>query len=251
MLLLEQKKHGLHFYKVWFAKGPIKKKGLVAYHESFFGGRKKDTPFDTLLTDFTETEDEIKQHFAKSCKYKINRAERENVTVIIKCNEEITDKEIQDFCDFFQTFWESKGTSFTGKEEIKRDLEEYRKSNALTLAYAIINGERAVYHTHIFDEERARLLHSASLYRLQDGEDGNKNVIGMANRYLHFEEIKYFKNAGKMIYDWGGAGKGEEVFSITEFKESFGGAPACFYDFEEENGLLAKLFKLLVKVIKS
>ena len=252
MLSLQKKKHGINFYTVWFAKELFKRPGIVAYYE--YAGKKPDmqyTEFETLITDLSESEEVIKQHFSKSCKYKVNRAIREDVQWAILDSDVITDDELENFCNFFSSFWESKGTSLSDKEKVLQELHAYRDVAALTLAYAKVNGERAVYHTHIADDTTARLLHSASLYRLQKDEEGNtKNLIGMANRLLHFEEMKHFKKLGKTRYDWGGAGHTEDVIHITEFKESFGGTPVVYYNFEQVNGLLAKLFKLVVKVLR-
>ena len=252
MLTLQKKKHGINFYTVWFATQPFQKPGIVACYE--YAGAQPDIPhteFETLITDLTEQEEEIKQHFSKSCKYKVNRAAREDVQWVILDSDRISDDELKNFGTFFSSFWESKGTFLADKERLLEELRAYRKANALTLAYAIVNGEKAVYHTHIADESTARLLHSASLYRLQKDEEGNtKNLIGMANRLLHYEEMKHFKMQGKKRYDWGGAGRTEDVIHITEFKESFGGTPATYYNFEQVNGFLAKLFKLAVKVLR-
>lgn len=251
MLVLHKKKHGIHFYTVWFAQEPLKKPGIIAYHEYKDGKYGvKGTEHHTLLTDLTGTEDEIKLQFSKSCKYKINRATREDVSVVICRDGEISDEVIDSFCDFFEKFWESKGSSLNNKNKLKQELLSYRDADGLMIGYAVVNGETAVYHTHVKDGENGRLLHSASLYRLQTDEEGNtKNLIGMANRLLHFEEMKYMKNLGLTTYDWGGAGRGEDVIHITEFKESFGGTSAVFYNFEEINGLKAKLFKVLVKIM--
>ena len=252
MLSLHKKNHGINFYTVWFATEPFRKSGIVAYYE--YAGEKPGavySEFETLITDLSETEEEIKQHFSKSCKYKVNRAIREDVKWTILDSNSITDEELEDFGNFFSSFRESKGTSLSDKEKLLRELRAYREADALTLSAAMVNGEKAVYHTHIADDTTARLLHSASLYRLQTDEDGNtKNLIGMANRLLHFEEMKYFKEIGKTRYDWGGAGHTEDVIHITEFKESFGGTPAVYYSFEQVNGFMAKLFKLAVKVLR-
>lgn len=251
MLLLHKKKHGIHFYTAWFAKEPIKKKGIIAYRE-YMGEcpAEQHAGFDTLITDLCETEDEIKQHFSKNCRYYVNRAAREPVSVSMSCGKEISDEEIAEFLDFFDAFWKSKGSLLNGKENLRQELQTYRDMGALSITAAYVNGEKAVYHTHIVDDKVVRLLHSASLYRLQEDNDGKtKNVIGIANRFLHYEEMKYFKNQGKITYDWGGAGKGEDVIHITEFKESFGGTPVKYYDFEQVNGILAKTFKLLVKIL--
>ncbi len=166
-------------------------------------------------------------------------------------NRDISDSDIIKFIDFFATFWQSKGNTFDNKEGIMNELKTYRDHDALTIAYALIGESKVVYHTHIYDNNVARLLHSASLFRLMDEDaDNARNVIGMANRYLHFEEIKYFKQLGLNRYDWGGAGKTEDVKHITEFKESFGGTPYIYYNFEDVVGLKAHLFKLLVKILR-
>lgn len=252
MLVLHRKKHGINFYTVWFATKPFSNPGIVAYYE--YMGEKPRMPyskFETLITDLSESEEEIKQHFSKSCKYKVNRAAREDVSCQIIKSEDISDEEIAEFCNFFSAFWESKGLSLSDKEKLMQELKEYRKKKALTIGYAVVNGEKAVYHTHIGDDNTARLLHSASLYRLQKDEEGNtKNLIGMANRLLHFEEMKHFKKKGIARYDWGGAGHTEDVLHITEFKESFGGIPTEYCNFEQVNGLMAKFFKLAVKILR-
>ena len=250
MLALCKKKHGINFYTVWFAKEPLRKNGIIAYRQYLGSKPQGAQECHTLLTDLTETEEEIKQHFSKSCKYKVNRAAREDVSIEILKDSEITDAIIDGFVEFFAAFWESKGSALRDREKLKDELKAYRAAKALSVGWAFVNGEKAVFHTHVKDEEIARLLHSSSLYRLQGDEEGNtKNLIGMANRLLHFEEMKYFKKEGLKTYDWGGAGRGEDVIHITEFKESFGGVTATHCNFEQTNGVLAKLFKLLVKIL--
>lgn len=218
---------------------------MIQYRQAFFEG-KNAASANTLWTDLTESEEEIVARFSKSCKYKINRAPREGVTVEIKAGKEIQEKEIIDFADFFANFWETKGVTFSDKEELIRELLQYRNADALLLSKAMLENEVVVYHTHVLDDIHARLLHSASLFRTEEAV--LKNVVGFANRYLHKEEIMYLKKMGKQIYDWGGAGENEDVIQITRFKESFGGEKKVHYNFEEKQGILAKLFGLLIKL---
>jgi len=249
MRLIERVRHGIHFDVAWFAEEPVKRPGITTYHEAAFKG-KGATEFITLVNDISEDEDAIKSHFSKSCKYKVNRAAREDVRIEIKDSASITDDDIEDFLSFFGTFWESKETEFTEYTSVKNDLVDYRNSNALSIGIGKVAGQTAIYHTHIYDDKTARLLHSASLYRLQEDEEGNtKNLIGMANRYLHFQEMLHFKSLGLSVYDWGGAGRGEDVINITEFKESFGGDLKTYYDFEEVKGIKGHLFKMLVNIM--
>ena len=246
MKVIDRILHGINFKVVWFADEPVKESGIITYHQAAYEG-KNATKFETLINKLDEDEEGIKSHFSKSCKYKVNRAAREDVDIVIKSPEQISDEDIESFLTFFTAFWDSKGTKFDNYDSVKRDLRDIRDANGLTIAYAKVAGQIAIYHTHIYDEKTARLLHSASLYRLQGDEEGNtKNLIGMANRYLHFKEMLHFKSLGIEEYDWGGAGIDDDVKNITEFKESFGGFHRTYYDFEEVRGLKAHLFKILV-----
>lgn len=251
MLLLQKKKHGIHFYTVWFAEKPLKKKGVISYRE-YIGEdyEQSGTEFDTLVSDLTKSEEEIKQQFSKNCRYYVNRAVRENIDVKMYAGKEISDEMILAFLDFFEEFWESKGSSLGNKDAWYQEFKVYRDQGALGITEAYVNGQKSVYHTHILTPQRVRLWHSASLYRLQEEDAATKNLIGIANRYLHYQEMLYYKSLGKTVYDWGGAGMGEDVIHITEFKRSFGGTPVTYRDFEQVNGLAARFFKLAVKVLR-
>lgn len=249
MKSIDRIRHGINFKVVWFADEPVNESGIITYHQADFEG-KTSREFVTLVNDLTEDADAIKSHFSKSCKYKVNRAAREDVQLTIMTGDQITDEEIDRFLEFFGAFWESKGSRFTSHDSVRRDLVDYRDAGALTLAYAVVAGQTAIYHTHIHDDKTARLLHSASLYPLQEDEEGNtKNLIGMANRYLHYQEMLYFKEKGMSVYDWGGAGRDEDVINITEFKESFGGEERVYYDFEDVRGWKAHAFKILANIM--
>lgn len=235
----------------WYAKSLQMDKGIIQYRQASFCPNGKSTCFDTLLTDLTESEEEIMNRISKNTRYKIRRAEKENVKTIFYEKEALTEKEISAFCTFFEEFWKSKGVAFSDIEELHREIKDYAAQNAFVISAALIEDKPCVYHTYVVDNETARLYNSASLYRTEDA--ASHNLIGMANRYLHREDMFHFKKEGLKTYDWGGAGTGEEVASITEFKKSFGGSPAVFYDFTRVNGMKAKAvdaistFKHLIK----
>lgn len=247
MLTISRKKHGIEFIDCWYADESLKKKGIIRYYQSVKPMGKKTESFDTLLTDLTESEEEIIARFAKNCKYKVNRAPREGVTVTCTQKQDITDEKIQEFVIFYSEFYASKGYESVNQEKLTEELKRYRDAGALSIHVAYLNDIPVVYHTHVITDKYARLFHSASLYRVIEGV--NPNVVGMANRYLHKVDMLQYKDMGIDTYDWGGAGKGEEVANITEFKESFGGTPAVFYHGEEVRGLKAKLFKMLISFL--
>jgi len=244
MITIEKKLHGIVLKKIWFADKPVADNGIIQYKQAKFADNGCEE-FLTLISDLTETEEEMIARFSKGCRYKVNRAYRENIKFYIVDSNDIDDTQLNDFLDFFEDFWKSKKTKLDDRDSLFTEMKSYIKQQALTLAYASVDGENVVYHTHIYDDKTARLLHSASLFRLKDSTDSSKNIIGMANRALHYEEMKFFKNKGLAFYDWGGAGKTEDVASITEFKESFGGESYTCYDLVQVNGIKAKMISLI------
>lgn len=250
MLQVEQVRHGIKFRIVWYAEEPIKEKGIISYRHAQFQQKNKQQVGTTLISDLTLPEEEIFQKYSKNCRYYVNRAPREGVICHMYSKEEVTKQEIEDFLQFFVEFWQSKGVDFDlgNQESLRNELNLYREANALCISHAVLNEKIVVYHTYVTDGIYARLLHSASLYRTDD--TANANVVGMANRYLHKQDMLALKATGCKFYDWGGAGKTEEVKHITEFKESFGGEPKHYYQFDAVKGFLPRLFLIVVKILR-
>jgi len=62
----------------------------------------------------------------------------------------------------------------------------------------------------------------------------SKSEIGRANRFLHYEDIKYFKELGYRFYDLGGIAKDtqdDKLQGINKFKEGFGGELVRQYNY--------------------
>lgn len=243
MLVLQKNKHNISFTTVWYATKPIEESGIISYREAIFKPKKESTEFETLVSDLTESEEDIISRFSKNCRYEIRRAEKEDVVTEIKTGELLTQKDIEEFCDFFVEFWASKGVEYKDRDKLCQELKEYADINALAVTSACIGGKNIIYHTYIIDKDCVRLYHSASLYRQDD--EIPQNLVGMANRYLHKEDMLYFKKTAKIQYDWGGAGTTEDVINITKFKQSFGGTPVTYYDYTEIKGIKAKLVVFL------
>jgi hypothetical protein len=174
--------------------------------------------FYTLFTNLAETEENIFSHFEKNTKYEINRAKNKDA-VIIKTENSF---EIKDaFYRFYNEFAQSKSLLPINEKEtdllIQNDMLVIRSGN--------VDGKPLVFHTYITAQERARLLHSASLFRVTD-DSAERNLTGRVNRLLHWDDICYFKNRGFSIYDWGGISMDKydtQRQAINQFKEAFGG----------------------------
>lgn len=248
MIEIKERKHGIDFYKVWFVSKPLENKGIITYRQ-FKAETKNAKVFETLITDLTEEPEDIKGHFTKNCKYEVNRAGREDICVNTMSGSELGEADIDEFLTFFVDFWKSKDMNLNDPEGLRRELISYRENESLAFSIAFIGNKPSVYHTYIYDNERTRLWHSASLYRNMEDEGDNRKIVGIANRYLHYADMLYFKEKGLKIYDWGGAGRGEDVLNITKFKESFGGTPETNYEYEEVRGIKAHIFKFVVNAL--
>lgn len=243
LLIVSKKHHGIQVIDCWYAEHALRQNGIIRYQEACKPLGKQVTEFRTLISDLTEDEDQILSHFSKNCRYEVRRAERENVVCTTVFGKNITQEEIDRFADFFGDFWESKGIPYTEKEKCRAQIRQYADAGAFALTKACVDGKILVYHTYIVGDNRVRLYQSASQFRTDDTV--STNLIGYANRYLHYQDMLWFKSQKKESYDWGGAGMNEDVESITKFKESFGGTPAVYYNGEETRGILPGAYKRL------
>ncbi len=107
----------------------------------------------------------------------------------------------------------------------KRVIDAYWPGMKVTkLSY---NCRTLVMHSLMIDEAagRACMLHDASMFR-QMPDQRHRNLIGHANRYLHFLDMMYLKDMGIESFDLGGYAKDtedEHLRHINEFKDGFGG----------------------------
>ena len=249
MLKVTRRRHGINFIDCWYAEQPIRDKGIIQYWEAAFsqtGSQREEFP--TLFSDLTETEEEIVAHFSKNCRYEVRRAPKEGVQTRMVTGKEALDSGLIDqFVEFFDEFWKSKGTCLEEKEKCREQLKRYAAQNAFAISVASLGEKPLVYHTYILEGNITRLYQSASQFRTD--ETISQQLIGYANRYLHKEDMLWFKEKNYRTYDWGGAGTGEEVASITKFKESFGGDHRLFYNGQTVNGLWPGLYSRLIRLL--
>jgi hypothetical protein len=86
-------------------------------------------------------------------------------------------------------------------------------------------GHALVWHAYFRDRGWARLLYSASVYRL-DHSSEKEAELARANRLLHWRDMLALRELGVAAYDLGGwyaGGEDTARLKINRFKESFGG----------------------------
>jgi lipid II:glycine glycyltransferase (peptidoglycan interpeptide bridge formation enzyme) len=213
-------KHRIKWGSIYFAVPPSKINSIdVLKVQQSLCKKGFYEDFYTLHIDLMHTEDEIFKNIAKNTKYEINRAINKDCII----TKTLDAREYVDvFCEFYNKFAQTKNRYLLSKQgEIERLIE----NNMFVIRGAYYNEEMIVCHTYITANGRTRLAHSASLFRASENSS-YRNLVGRANRLLHWEDILYFKGKGYIIYDWGGYCMDltdKEKQAINDFKKSFGG----------------------------
>jgi hypothetical protein len=183
------------------------------------------TPFLSMVTDLSVTEDAIAEKFGKDCRYKIRRAETKDGLRM----EFITDPESR--LDEFQAFYDTFAMQKSVAPSYRQWLVGACKARQLVLTSASQNGGALVWHAYLTSGEAAWLQYTGSCFR--NKENDYRALVGRANRWLHWREMLRFKEMGIKRYDWGGLFEDESVpenAGINRFKKDFGGQPVRAYD---------------------
>ena len=200
--LLELKKNKIDFIN------------LIQANFQFYRSR----PFYTFNVNLMEDIQIIWKKINKDFRYQIKRAENKD-----KISDTIIDnpstRDIDIFIEFFNKFAKVRSL----KKANKNKLYIFLKQNQLKIAYAhtqddnfnILSG-----HCYVHDEKRIRLYHSASNVNVKIL---NKNLVGRANKLLHWKVISKFKKRGFHLYDFGGINQPKDFNGIDKFKSHFHG----------------------------
>lgn len=206
----------------------------------------KYTEFLTLFTDLKDDEENLYNKIDKQCRYEIRRAEnKDNLTILQYDCKELNEEKIIDFSSFYNKFSREKGLHSKCDEHL---MSIANKAKSLVITYAYQDETLLVSHVYLVGDDETRLWYSCSHYRNNDGQF--RNLVGRANRYLHWKDILYFKERGCSVYDWGGISNREEIKNITAFKKEFGGSEITLYNYSEKKTFKAKLYSLLSKILK-
>jgi lipid II:glycine glycyltransferase (peptidoglycan interpeptide bridge formation enzyme) len=179
-------------------------------------GNGKNKKISTLLIDLKQDEDKIFSNIKKKFRYDIRQAWKNNIT--FNWNSKPSIQNINEFCSFYNSFAKQAGVGKSNKIKLKI----LQKENSLILSTAQSDdGRKLVMHALISDGARVRLLYSGSLHRSVAKED--RNLIGKANKALHWYEVKESKYLQARHYDFGGLSTDNSTKNIDQFKLSFGG----------------------------
>ena len=228
MIRIDKKRHGLNYVELWFPTEQWKtiKCDMIRLHclaENIDGRLELQ---HTLWTDLTVSKDALRQGIAsKTFKYDIRRSERDAISVRhMTARDVLEDKTVlRQFSECYHKLYAEKGIDISLDTAA---VESCARNGFLTLSIVYYENEPIVFHSYLCDQEIVILWHSCSNFR---SEKELINVIGRANKRLHWEDWLYFKRLGVRIYDWGGVFAYDSENGIDKFKEAFGGVPHDYY----------------------
>jgi hypothetical protein len=220
MTEIKRRKHGFGYTQKWFARRATSRDALrfVAYLQ--FQGNRPLGPFvrrsfSTVLIDLGREPDAIMADMQKNVRYKIRRAENDDLSWEAGVDE-------REFLGFHEAFAKDKGIEGVELSRI-RSL-----GSALHITRVRRNGQVLVQHAYLVDGEegRSRQLFSAT----GRFENTDSALIGRANRWCHWKDMLYFKDLGVTTFDLGGIKPDTHdrtIEGINEFKQGFGGKLVC------------------------
>jgi len=250
MISIPRIKCGIRFHDVFFASDPepISARFGLAHLSQSAKPFEGFIPCATKIIDLSRDEGTLFDSLSSNTKYKIRRSEREGIRT--KYNSDPSQDDINTFCLHFNPFARAKGLPLSNRDK----LVGLKEASALILTQAIdARDATLVSHAYIADRElgRLRLLYSASHFRSTDNTE-ERNLIGRANRLLHWRSISGAKQHGYQLYDLGGLPLNQhdhEKNAIARFKNEFGGTVVTEYNgFITRNRLIQRAIPTVQRV---
>jgi hypothetical protein len=206
--------------KVWYSDAPsfsLTKKYLqssVSVAPLGMVGRV----FKTIVVDLSCERDDIQSKFTPNCRNEIRRAEKLG---LVARSGEPSGQDIGAVKEFLTA------------SNLGTPSGQYFSLDTSFVSSVHHQGRRLFTHVyHLAKEQRrCRLVYSTRDFSLSmaDAEDDSDFVRakGVANRYLHFQDMVSLKSKGFVAYDFGGlgdeSGGDSKIKGINSFKRSFGG----------------------------
>ena len=217
----------VRYGELWFDEEPPYSAGvdiLVYRYRAAPIAHARTIALRTLRSDLTVPAETIVAAFDANCRRQIRHAGRDRLRYELF---DATDESIEEFASFFDAFARGKGLGLADRHWLRRVAAE----NQLTFTCVSCAGRPLVRHAQLRAGDIVQVTNSASLFRGMNEED--RALVGRANRWLHWQNMLAFKDAGAHCYDWGGMFADEsspEHAGVNRFKRGFGGVPVLAYE---------------------
>jgi len=234
--------------EIWFAEKPVDINNcdyvtFKGYNNCIDAKDFETEEFSTSIIDLTQELDVIWKKMDKSsCRWAINKAEKEGIKVDIA-------KSQTEFDEFYEMY-----LSFLKNKKLGAPIgKKYLLDGILFIAK--LNDELLAGNLYFSDGHSFRWYIGASKRLIVDKQKAS--LIGCANKLLVWDAIKYAKSKGTQIFDLGGVylgeNKNDERIFINKFKLSFGGEYKVTYNYIKYYSRLLKFFgknTILVDIIR-
>jgi FemAB family len=195
----------------------------------------------TLVLDLSADEDAIFEQMSKDTRSKVRRAMQKD-PLTVGALPEPSAGEVDEFADFYDRFASAQSVSLAFRPRLHALAE---RGNLVITVVRGEDGADLVRHAYVAARGRGFMLYSGSVLD-QSGDSGVRNLIGRANRYLHWHDIRHFKERGFELYDFGGldvTGRSEKTAGIARFKQGFGGEVRPVYSSTSARSALGAVVK--------
>lgn len=248
------KKYGIKIHHIWnFEKNNLdllKSNADILYfhgvNPKFYSTRYEESYSQyTLITNLEEEENILKKKISKNYRYEINKCVKENIKTNIYTSENLLNNKF--ILEEFKKCYEDMYLKKEIRHKFNMDLiMKYIENDMLIITTVEDDNEKTVvFHAYITSKNNVRLLYSTSVFR-NDNVDASK--IGRFNKYLHWNDIKYFKYRNIKSLDWGGLSSFEDPNGIDLFKIRFGGAKLKYNNILISNSILGYVIILFMKI---
>jgi len=186
----------------------------------------------TLVHSLLCGEVDLLSRINKNCRYEIRRSEREGVEANIYDWRELL--ESNTVLDKFEETYNSVFRSKKLMNRFNRNLIEaaIRNGNLLVSVGIVANDPSCtVFHAYLIDGVNSVLIYSASPLWRNNSDKEKANLIGRINKYLHWNDMLWFKKHQYQTYEWGGISSCSNPNGIDRFKMEFGGQICNYYNY--------------------
>ena len=218
------KRRGITIGEAYFvdeAPADVERVDLLRVVGAFSPAGEGSRQLHTLVVDLSPDEDAIFEQMSKDTRSKIRRAMQKDPLQVGAATEPAA-AEVDAFADFYDRFAAAQSVSGAFRPRLHALAE---RGNLVLTTVSDEDGQALVRHAYVAARGRGFMLYSGSVLD-QSGDSGARNLIGRANRYLHWHDIRLFKERGFDLYDFGGLDVDErtpKTAGIARFKRGFGG----------------------------
>ncbi|MCW3102503.1 MAG: hypothetical protein JWO09_943 [Bacteroidetes bacterium] len=222
--------------EIWFYDGGDIKP--AAYTSFCYAFTRPSVQIDTEVKEFTTLldlhtdESGLYDAISSTFRYHIRKAEQAGVQCIYNIGPSVAD--CREVIRRFNAFAAKKKITPANSKRILA----LQQQNKIVISKAVQADSTLVTHVYLHDGKRILLMHT-----FHDEDGANPQLRGYANKSLHWEDIRLFREKGFHTYDFGGINM-EELPGISHFKLSFGGKAVQADSFIAVMSVLRPFYKL-------